>query len=72
MEGILKIKEISYIHAEAFAAGELKHGSIALIDKGTQVVAIANQSVLFEKWFLICKKYSYNTRRKCRSWKVIW
>ena len=49
MEGALKIKEISYVHAEAFAAGELKHGSIALIDKGTPVVAIATQSQLFEK-----------------------
>lgn len=41
MEGTLKIKEISYVHAEAFAVGELKHGSIALIDKGTPVVSIA-------------------------------
>ena len=49
MEGALKIKEISYVHAEAFAAGELKHGSIALIDKGTPVVALATQGVLFEK-----------------------
>lgn len=49
MEGALKIKEISYIHAEAFAAGELKHGTIALIEKGTPVVAIASQGDLFEK-----------------------
>lgn len=49
MEGSLKIKEISYIHAEAFAAGELKHGTIALIEKGTPVVAIATQEDLFEK-----------------------
>lgn len=49
MEGALKIKEISYIHAEAFAAGELKHGTIALIEKGTPVVAIASQGELFEK-----------------------
>ena len=49
MEGALKIKEISYIHAEAFAAGELKHGTIALIEKGTPVVAIATQEDLFEK-----------------------
>ena len=49
MEGALKIKEISYIHAEAFAAGELKHGTIALIEKGTPVVAIATQEELFEK-----------------------
>ena len=49
MEGALKIKEISYVHAEAFAAGELKHGSIALIEEGTPVVAIATQRNLFEK-----------------------
>lgn len=49
MEGALKIKEISYIHAEAFAAGELKHGTIALIEQGTPVVAIATQEDLFEK-----------------------
>ncbi len=49
MEGVLKIKGISYIHAEAFVAGELKHRSIALIDKGNPVVAIATQGVLFEK-----------------------
>ena len=49
MEGALKIKEISYVHAEAFAAGELKHGSIALIEQGTPVVALATQGNLFEK-----------------------
>lgn len=49
MEGSLKLKEISYIHAEAFAAGELKHGTIALIEKGTPVIAIATQEKLFEK-----------------------
>lgn len=49
MEGSLKLKEISYIHAEAFAAGVLKHGTIALIEKGTPVIAIATQEKLFEK-----------------------
>ena len=49
MEGSLKIKEISYMHAEAFAAGELKHGTIALIEEGTPVIAIATQEQLFEK-----------------------
>ncbi|HOO56877.1 MAG TPA: glutamine--fructose-6-phosphate transaminase (isomerizing) [bacterium] len=44
MEGALKLKEISYIHAEAYAAGEMKHGPIALIDKRMPVVAIATQS----------------------------
>lgn len=56
MEGALKIKETSYVYAEAFASEELKHGSIALIDKGTPVVAIASQGVLFKKWFQILKK----------------
>ena len=49
IEGSLKIKEISYTHAEAFAAGELKHGTIALIEEGTPVVALATQGELFEK-----------------------
>jgi len=49
MEGSLKIKEISYMHAEAFAAGELKHGTIALIEKGTPVLVLATQEQLFEK-----------------------
>ena len=49
MEGALKLKEISYIHAEAFAAGELKHGTIALIEKDIPVIAVATQEKLFEK-----------------------
>jgi len=49
MEGALKLKEISYIHTEAFAAGELKHGTIALIEEGTPVIAIAGQESLYEK-----------------------
>lgn len=49
MEASLKLKEISYIHSEAYAAGELKHGTIALIEDGTLVVAIATQTKLFEK-----------------------
>ena len=49
MEGALKLKEISYIHSEAYAAGELKHGPIALIEEGTVVVAFATQPELFEK-----------------------
>ncbi|MFD3155693.1 glutamine--fructose-6-phosphate transaminase (isomerizing) [Haloimpatiens sp. FM7330] len=49
MEGSLKLKEISYIHSEAYAAGELKHGPIALIEDGTVVIALATQEVLFEK-----------------------
>lgn len=49
LEGSLKMKEISYIHAEAYAAGELKHGTIALIEPGTIVIAILTQDELFEK-----------------------
>ncbi|ASW42373.1 glutamine--fructose-6-phosphate transaminase (isomerizing) [Clostridium isatidis] len=49
MEGSLKTKEISYIHSEAYAAGELKHGTIALIEEGTPVIALATQENLFEK-----------------------
>jgi glucosamine--fructose-6-phosphate aminotransferase (isomerizing) len=49
MEGALKLKEISYIHAEAYAAGELKHGTLALIIKGVPVIALATQQDLFEK-----------------------
>lgn len=49
IEGALKLKEISYIHTEAFAAGELKHGTIALIEEDTPVIAIATQSHLIDK-----------------------
>jgi len=49
MEGALKLKEISYIHAEAYAAGELKHGPLALVDKYMPVIAIAPKDALFEK-----------------------
>lgn len=49
LEGSLKLKEISYIHSEAYAAGELKHGTISLIEPGTPVVAVATQETLFEK-----------------------
>ncbi len=49
MEGSLKMKEISYIHSEAYAAGELKHGTISLIEDGILVVGVATQEKLFEK-----------------------
>ncbi len=49
LEGSLKLKEISYIHSEAYAAGELKHGTISLIEEGTPVFAVATQSDLLEK-----------------------
>ena len=49
MEGSLKLKEISYIHSEAYAAGELKHGTISLIEDGTLVVAVVTQEDLYAK-----------------------
>jgi glucosamine--fructose-6-phosphate aminotransferase (isomerizing) len=49
MEGALKLKEISYIHAEGYAAGELKHGPIALIDENMPVIVIAPHDRFFEK-----------------------
>ncbi len=49
MEGSLKLKEISYMHSESYSAGELKHGTISLIDKGTPVISIATDENLFEK-----------------------
>ncbi len=49
MEGALKMKEISYIHCEAYAAGELKHGTISLIENGTVVVAVMTNERLFDK-----------------------
>src|SRR5581483_4098368 len=49
LEGALKLKEISYIHAEGFPAGELKHGSIALLDPDTPLVGIATASHVYEK-----------------------
>jgi len=49
LEGSLKLKEISYIHSEAYASGELKHGTISLIEDGTLVVALGTYSKLFEK-----------------------
>ena len=49
MEGSLKLKEISYIHSESYAAGELKHGTISLITEGMPVIAVATQNTLLEK-----------------------
>ena len=49
LEGALKLKEISYIHAEGYAAGEMKHGPIALIDENMPVVVIANRSAVYDK-----------------------
>jgi glucosamine--fructose-6-phosphate aminotransferase (isomerizing) len=49
MEGALKLKELSYVHAEGYAAGELKHGPIALLDRDTPLVAVATRGVTYEK-----------------------
>jgi glucosamine--fructose-6-phosphate aminotransferase (isomerizing) len=49
LEGALKLKEISYIHAEGYAAGEMKHGPIALIDEDMPVVVIANKGPVYDK-----------------------
>ena len=49
IEGALKIKEIAYIHSEAYAGGELKHGTIALIEPGTKIIALLTQSNLKDK-----------------------
>ncbi|MEK6536412.1 MAG: SIS domain-containing protein, partial [Actinomycetota bacterium] len=49
LEGALKLKEISYIPTEAYAAGEMKHGPIALLDKGSPVVVVANDGHVYEK-----------------------
>ncbi|MBQ7173357.1 MAG: glutamine--fructose-6-phosphate transaminase (isomerizing) [Clostridia bacterium] len=49
MEAALKLKEISYIHCEAYAAGELKHGTISLIEEGTPVIAISTEKALYDK-----------------------
>ena len=51
MEGSLKMKEVSYIHSEAYAAGELKHGTISLIEDGTLVIGVLTQPDLYEKTF---------------------
>ncbi len=65
LEGSLKLKEISYIHSEAYAAGELKHGTISLIEDGTLVIALATQTGIFEKMLSNIKEV------KARGAKVI-
>ena len=56
LEGALKLKEISYVHAEGYAAGEMKHGPIALIDEDVAVLAIATRSQTFEKMASNCQE----------------
>ena len=58
LEGALKLKEISYKHAEGFAAGEIKHGPIAIIEKDVPVVALAAKSSLYEKMISSCQEVS--------------
>ena len=65
MEGSLKLKEISYIHSESYAAGELKHGTISLITKNMPVIAVATQKALWEKTISNIKEV------KARGAKVI-
>jgi len=65
IEGALKLKEISYIHAEAYPAGELKHGPIALIDRNIPIVVIATQGPLYEKLITAIQEV------KARDGKVI-
>ncbi len=83
MEGSLKLKEISYIHSEAYAAGELKHGTISLIEEGMPVIVTATQSKLFDKTIsnvrevksrgamviIICRE-SMNIDTDCADYKI--
>lgn len=68
LEGALKLKEISYIHAEGYAAGEMKHGPIALLDKACPVVAIMTRGPLYEK---IVSNVQESRSRDCRVLAVV-
>ena len=63
LEGALKLKEISYIHAEGYAAGEMKHGPIALIDEDMPVVVIANRSPSTTRWCRTSSRCALGTGR---------
>ena len=63
LEGSLKMKEISYVHSEAYAAGELKHGTISLIEKGTLVISVLTQQELYEK--MISNMVEVKSRGAC-------
>ena len=65
LEGALKLKEISYLHAEGFAAGEIKHGPIAVIEEGTPVLALVSKGRLEEKMLSNCQEV------KARGAKII-
>ena len=56
LEGALKLKELSYLHAEGYPAGEMKHGPLALIEEGLPVIVIAPKDKYYEKLFQICRK----------------
>ena len=56
LEGALKLKEISYVSAEGFAAGEIKHGPISIIDKGTPVIVLMPKNHLFDKMLSACQE----------------
>ena len=79
LEGALKLKEISYIHAEGYAAGEMKHGPIALIDENMPIIVIAPSDRLFEKRRRTCRKSSpaaavssfYPTKPASKSWVML-
>ena len=66
LEGSLKLKEISYIHSEAYAAGELKHGTLALIEENIPVIALATQDNVYEK--MISNIQEVKARGSLCSW----
>jgi glucosamine--fructose-6-phosphate aminotransferase (isomerizing) len=65
LEGALKLKEISYIHAEGYAAGEMKHGPIALIDENVPVIVLAPSGPLFEKTVSNMQEVAHAAARSC-------
>ena len=68
LEGSLKLKEISYIHSEAYAAGELKHGTISLIEQGTLVIGVLTQSKPYEKTISNCGSIA---ERIVKAWRGV-
>ncbi len=63
LEGALKLKEISYAHAEGYAAGEMKHGPIALIDEGMPVVVVMPGTASTKRLWATCRKFARETAR---------
>ena len=70
LEGALKLKEISYIHTEAYASGELKHGTIALITEDTPVVAVVTQEKLKDKELSNIREVQYCLYAKVFQWQM--